>query len=150
MARWGEALGRRLKLGWRWLSGSGEGGRRRAMRLGAWLCLTAAVVLFGLAGVVQLNQPPVKRPLPVGTRFSMPLASATPAPVVASVPLGPRLDETARPELATTESPTPEPTASPTSEPSPTPAPTPPPSEASVIRLAIPSIKVDAPISYKS
>src|SRR5438552_3977069 len=99
MATWGVVVGRRLKVRWRRLYGSGEPGRRRVLRLSAWLCLVAAGILFGLAAIVQLNQPPVKRPLPLGTRFSVSQPTSAPAPIVAGVAFGPGLDETAAPEL---------------------------------------------------
>lgn len=130
--------------------GSGLPSRARMLRLTATGCITAAVALFIVAGVIAMQQAgqPHKTPLPVGTVFSV--AAASPSPAASNIPAA-----TATPRA------TPPPTSSlapsalatdalsPTPSPTPSPAPTPPPDNSPVARLVVPAIHVDAPATVK-
>ena len=127
-----------IRIG-RSLTAAGQPPRTRALRLGAEGCLVAAVVLLSTALVLALNQQPTKSALKEGVVYNVPL-TATASPLASATPSSDARTATALPP---TESPTPQPTEVPTPEP------TPEPSGAPVIRLMIPAIKVNAPISFK-
>jgi LPXTG-site transpeptidase (sortase) family protein len=128
------------------LVGAGLPRRKRWLRLGSTACLLGAVALLVLAGTLAFTSGPARKPLPRGTLFSVPLAAlaspgaavATPSPV-SSAPTS----ATAASAEPATASPTPKPATSPTPEP------TPPPDDSPVVRLIVPAIGVDAPISVK-
>src|SRR5690348_2700698 len=123
----------------------------RAYRLSAALCLIAAIALLGFAVETAFNPGPAQKKLARGVVFDQPLAAQS-AIVTPAEPYGPPLPASPAPETATatpaSASPSPEPAPQSAWVVEPAPA-TPAPSQAGIVRLKIPAIKVDAPISVK-
>jgi LPXTG-site transpeptidase (sortase) family protein len=116
----------------------------RAYRLAAAVCLVAAVALFAFGAYVALHPAPTQKKLARGVVFEQPVVAAVMPPTQTASPTEPPATPTGTPSPTPTDTPTPQPTW--VVEP---PPPTPAPSQAGIVRLKIPSIKVDAPISVK-
>ncbi|HZQ34709.1 MAG TPA: class F sortase [Dehalococcoidia bacterium] len=120
----------------------------RAYRLGAAGCFVAAVLLLAFGAYTAANVGPSHKKLARGIVFDQPLATAA-VPASAGEVYGPPLPPSPAPDTAT-PSPSPSDTPVPQTawvvEPA---SPTPAPSQAGIVRLKIPAIKVDAPISVK-
>lgn len=120
----------------------------RTYRLGAAFCFVAAVALLAFGVYTATNPAPSQKRLARGVVFDQPLAQQS-APLVPESIYGPALPASPAPDTAT---PTPAPTDTPTPQTAwvvAPPAPTPAPSQTGIVRLKIPEIKVDAPISVK-
>jgi len=117
-------------------------------RLSAAFCFLAAVALLAFGAYTALSPAPTQKKLAPGVVFDRPLAAQA-QPILSDAPYGPPLPPSAVPDTAT-------PAPSPSETPAPqanwvieAPPPTPAPSQAAIVRLKIPAIKVDAPISVK-
>ncbi len=135
--------GKRLVWG-----GPGATRAARMYRFGAAFCFVAALALLGFGAYTALTPGPTPKKLARGVVFDQPLGAQT-APILSDAPYGPPLPPSPAPDTAT-------PAPSPSETPAPqtawvieAPPPTPAPSQAAIVRLKIPAIKVDAPISVK-